>query len=167
MIKSFAFKTILIFTAASAFAKDTGAGLQFKYSLEQLQQVSSYLSLRTKSTEPVLPCDPDAFEARQWLGSRLRGLFSEKVADEVQLYVKDPKKYMRHARHCAAACTCDGYAEVVAKADADLADDPIHKKFSAQLGRNAKKQDAAVCAKNLTWFCASDLKKYLAGDDDK
>lgn len=166
MFKNFAALAIFII-AASASAKAPAGDMQLKYSLEQLQQVAGYLTLRMKSTAPLLPCDPDAAQARNWMGSTLHDLIEDKIADEVDLYLKNPKKYLRRIKNCAAACTCDGYGKVVGKADAELADDPIHKKISAQLDRESKKQDPMACAKTLTWYCASELRAYLGGEREK
>lgn len=168
-------KTTQADIAAQTFDATTET-LLAKYSLEQLDMVSTYgteliiatanaASVGKTKIKKVLKCDPKPGVIDGWM-MPLKSLMDAKIAREQVKYLQTAADTrVKQWSQCEKNCSCGAYGTLLLGIDeatlkpADiLLRDTLMKK-QGELSDEA----TSKCAKQVGWFCDSDLHKYLKG----
>ena len=154
---------------AKEAAAPAHASIVKKYSLEQMQEASNYLLARVENDplgkgKKILSCDASVDEANRWSGGEMHSLMDEKGKERLAAYENSPETFKEKIAKCDRDCTCAPYALLFEQLSEPTRASEAHIVNAAalkdQLARGSKEKTLA-CAKKATWFCKSDLRRYL------
>jgi hypothetical protein len=119
--------------------------------------------------QDVVGCKISGRQAKAMLDT-LGSLLDRKTESEAADYAHDPKVYAKNNgfETCASECQCGGLASVAKRSHGERVsglDAKIHARFLTKLNAKAALQtpvETLACARKQTWFCSSDLMKYLS-----
>lgn len=144
--------------------------IQQRYSLQELNAAANALKVIADDdkSKDLLGCEIPSQKALS-MTMPLKALIDEKIRSEVEGYESDPKGYSNTEgfESCAKNCSCGVYNDVVEAASErkmPSGSSVTHKRNAAKLRAKAERQTAEAsltCAKKQSWFCSSDLRKFL------
>lgn len=148
----------------------TSEAVLTKYSLQELNGAATALRVVADGgkSNDVLGCDITDQKALS-MTMPLKALIDQQARNETDSYEADPKGFASTEgfESCAKNCSCGVYSDVVAAASErkmPAGSGVAHKRNVAKLRAKAERQSAdasLVCARKQTWFCSSDLRKFL------
>lgn len=144
--------------------------IQQKYSLQELNSVANAMKVIAddEKSQNLLGCEISSQKALSMM-MPIKALIDEKTRAEVEGYEADPKGYSNTEgfESCAKNCSCGVYSDVVAAASErkmPAGSSVTHKRNAAKLRAKAERQTSEAsltCARKQSWFCSSDLRKFL------
>lgn len=161
---------LVIAASASAAKKLNFASMLDTYSLEQTEQISTYLLARVEADplpkgQKIIKCDPPMTKVNAWLAGTVKQLVDERRKREVDLYVRDTASYLSRVKGCSDRCTCGAYEAVFEQGGTmGTMDAKAHAANVKALKQEMRKSSPKLlrkCAERVDWFCNSDLEKYL------
>ena len=157
-------------TASVAAAPLTSEAVLTKYSLQELNSAATALRVVSDSGKgkEILGCDITDQKALSMM-MPIKALIDQQSRAEVESYETDPKGYANTEgfESCAKNCSCGVYSDVVSAASErkmPAGSGVAHKRNVAKLRAKAERQgedQSLTCARKQTWFCSSDLHKFL------
>lgn len=168
----FVFALIVLSVGPTMAAKKLNfASMLETYKMEQIEQAGAYFMARVESDplpkgEKLLACDPPMSKVNTWMAGTMKQLIDERRKREVDLYVRDTSSYGSRIKGCSEHCSCEAYKVVLELGGQMGTIDPkAHEANGALLKQEMRKVSPKFlrkCAERATWFCGSDLLKYLA-----
>lgn len=156
--------------APQASAAPTQSSVQERYSIQELNSAATALRVIADDdkSKNILGCEITSEKALS-MTMPLKALIDEKIRSEVEAYESDPKTYANTEgfEMCAKNCACGVFSDVVEQASErkmPAGSSVAHKRNQSKLRAKASRQSAdasATCARKQSWFCGSDLHKFL------
>jgi len=160
----------LVTGSAVAAKKLNFATMLDTYNLEQIEQVGAYLMARVENDplpkgEKIIKCDPPMSKVNSWMAGTMKQLVDERRKREVDLYVRDTASYLSRVKGCADRCSCAAYQSVFEQGGTlgtmDAKAHELNVKALKQEIRKTSPKLLRKCAEQASWFCGSELQKYL------
>lgn len=148
-----------------------------KYTIKQLDAAANALQLISEKSnkesgkdfgQEVLGCSIPGDKAIAML-TRVKSLINNQIPQETQAYVADPGAYAQSMgfSNCGQTCSCRLFATVIEDASTSSMK-PVEQRNHARFEKSLKSKagiqtelQANACARQQTWFCDSDLYKFL------
>jgi hypothetical protein len=146
------------------------------YSVEEVEQVSTYLTARVESDplpkgEKIIKCDPPMVRVNAWLAGPMALLSEESRKQEAELYAREPSHYLNRIKGCAQKCSCSAWEFITTEgATKGVMDDKAHQANLKALKMELRKSNPRLlrkCAEKADWFCDSPMMKYLTYTKNK